>query len=427
MKAYRYSRFIVGFCSILALGVGCGPCPVGEQRPCRRQHHGSCGRPPDADHRLCGYAGRRGFRDHRQWGDLGRDQRRTDRSGCGSHRGRSCYNEQCLRRYPRRRIFASSNGGLSWSPANNGLTTLIVTAIAINPNATSTIYAGTDGGGVFKTTDSGVTWAPANTGLTNTSVQTLAIDPIAPSATVWAGTDGGGVFQTTNAGVGWSQENAGLTNLDVEAIVINPNLTATVYVGTDGGGVYKSTNVLPNWSPENTGLTNTTVLALEIDPSDPDRIYAGTPGGFFRERGRRTELAGQKLRHQQPRCPRHRRGPLGSGKCICRDIRRRHVPNHQCGGGLGRHQQRPCQRNGKRRCRRSCHDIHTLCRHAGRRSVQEYRWGNDLDGGKRRVDPISTFVRCWWMPPRRPRYTQEPTAVGYSSAATGLTIGRFPV
>ncbi|HEX7605635.1 MAG TPA: hypothetical protein VF348_02920, partial [Usitatibacter sp.] len=71
-------------------------------------------------------------------------------------------------------------------------------ALAINPSTPSTLYAGTDGGGVFKSTDSGGTWAAANTGLTNLTVQALAIDP-STSSTLYAGTDGGGVFKSTDS------------------------------------------------------------------------------------------------------------------------------------------------------------------------------------------------------------------------------------
>ena len=71
-------------------------------------------------------------------------------------------------------------------------------ALAIDPTTPATLYAGTDGGGVFKSTDAGGTWTSANTGLTNLNVQALAINPTTP-ATLYAGTYNGGVFKSTNA------------------------------------------------------------------------------------------------------------------------------------------------------------------------------------------------------------------------------------
>ena len=43
------------------------------------------------------------------------------------------------------------------------------------------------GGGVFKSTNGGGSWTAINTGLTNPNVLALAIDPSAP-ATLYAGT-----------------------------------------------------------------------------------------------------------------------------------------------------------------------------------------------------------------------------------------------
>ena len=60
-------------------------------------------------------------------------------------------------------------------------------ALAIDPATPSTLYAGTDGGGVFKSTNGGAAWSAVNIGLTNTYVDALAIDPATPS-TLYAGT-----------------------------------------------------------------------------------------------------------------------------------------------------------------------------------------------------------------------------------------------
>ena len=70
-------------------------------------------------------------------------------------------------------------------------------ALAIDPSAPATLYAGTDSG-VFKSTNAGGNWTAINTGLTNTCVLALVIDPSAP-ATLYAGTLGG-VFKSTDGG-----------------------------------------------------------------------------------------------------------------------------------------------------------------------------------------------------------------------------------
>jgi photosystem II stability/assembly factor-like uncharacterized protein len=86
---------------------------------------------------------------------------------------------------------AASDDGAHWSAI--GLTNPRVRALAIDPVTPTTLYAGTDGGGVFKSANGGATWSTVNTDLTNTNVRALAIHPTTPT-TLYAGTDGGGVF-----------------------------------------------------------------------------------------------------------------------------------------------------------------------------------------------------------------------------------------
>src|SRR6516164_6469828 len=53
-------------------------------------------------------------------------------------------------------ILKSINGGATWSAVNNGLTTPLVAALAIDASGPQTVYAGS--GGLFKTDDGGTTW-----------------------------------------------------------------------------------------------------------------------------------------------------------------------------------------------------------------------------------------------------------------------------
>jgi hypothetical protein len=95
-------------------------------------------------------------------------------------------------------VSKSTDGGATWSESTlvSGLTSPTVRAIAVDPNNSNIIYAGTEGGGVFKSTDGGSTWVAINTELTNTTVWSLAVDPN-NSKIVYAGTRGG-IFKTQN-------------------------------------------------------------------------------------------------------------------------------------------------------------------------------------------------------------------------------------
>ncbi len=54
---------------------------------------------------------------------------------------------------------------------SNGPEGGVIYALAIDPATPSTLYAGTDGGGVFKSTNGGGNWSAFNTGLTSTLTQ----------------------------------------------------------------------------------------------------------------------------------------------------------------------------------------------------------------------------------------------------------------
>jgi len=66
---------------------------------------------------------------------------------------------------------------------SNGLGGGLVSALPIDPTTSTTLYAGSDGGGVFKSTDGARTWVAANTDLTISlygGVFAVAIDPRTP-------------------------------------------------------------------------------------------------------------------------------------------------------------------------------------------------------------------------------------------------------
>jgi photosystem II stability/assembly factor-like uncharacterized protein len=156
-----------------------------------------------------------------------------------------------------------------------------ITALVVDPQTPTTLYAGTVAG-VFKSTNGAGTWSAANSDLTSTFVVALAIDPLTP--TLYAGTAGGGVFKSTNGGGSWTAVNNGIPPSSyVGALAIDPLTPTTLYAalfsGAAGGGVFKSTNGGVTWTAVNNGLQ---VLALAIDPVSPTTLYAGGGGVFKR-------------------------------------------------------------------------------------------------------------------------------------------------
>ena len=206
--------------------------------------------------------------------------------------------------------FRTVDGGTTWTGIN-GLRTIAVTTFAIDPNATSTIYAGTYYDGVFKTTDGGATWTPTSPDLPATiPVHALAVDAY---GTVYAGDDVN-MYVSYDGGASWID---GRVWDRVTSIAIDPADNA-VYAAVSGNyrrGVFKSIDLGASWV--DTGLAAGTngvtvsrsivyaatdsgvarnaagngwemlggvfepALAIAANPADPNEVYAGTYSGLF--------------------------------------------------------------------------------------------------------------------------------------------------
>ncbi|WP_243370529.1 choice-of-anchor D domain-containing protein [Geotalea sp. SG265] len=165
---------------------------------------------------------------------------------------------------------SAANQWTSLGPWNGDVECLL----AIPP---STIYAGTHSGGVFKSSDGGVTWSAANNGLGNPTVLALVADPAQP-ATIYAGTYDSGIYKTTDGGSSWAR----LSAAPATGFALGVDPVGTIYAGTFGNGIYKSSDGGVTWQSANGGMTTAQVYAFAIDPDVATTLYAGTANGIFR-------------------------------------------------------------------------------------------------------------------------------------------------
>lgn len=173
-------------------------------------------------------------------------------------------------------MFKSTTSGDVWTAcANTGLGSLNATTLAMDP--TGNLYAGTEGG-IFASSDCS-SWSAVNGGLTVDAakpVVAIAIDPATP-ANLFAGLDGGGIFKSLNSGATWASTTGLPVNARVKALAMkdSSNLFAAVY----GGGIYKSTTGGDSWAACATQPANLNLLSLLIDVSG--KLYAGSEAGAF--------------------------------------------------------------------------------------------------------------------------------------------------
>lgn len=108
----------------------------------------------------------------------------------------------------RHAIYKTTNGGASWENLKEGLfdagafAYAMLTAIVVNPADPKTLFAGSAGTsnagatfyGVYRSNDGGAHWAKFGSGLESVPVKSLIFDPTNKNR-LYAGTEGGGVFR----------------------------------------------------------------------------------------------------------------------------------------------------------------------------------------------------------------------------------------
>jgi hypothetical protein len=172
-------------------------------------------------------------------------------------------------------VSRSTNNGLSWQTANNGLTNLNVSSLAAVGNK---VFAATAGAGVFASTDGGVSWGPTGPLLDPTNL--LISNNIVALATIgtslFAGPDIYGVFYSPNSGVNWYPAGKGLSLKPVNCFFSKDSL---IFAGTLTDGVYRTTDSGKTWSPSNLGGAQLDVRAFA---SSGGNLFAATFGsGLF--------------------------------------------------------------------------------------------------------------------------------------------------
>lgn len=192
------------------------------------------------------------------------------------------------------RILKSSDGGLSWDRADEGIDfgTHPSSPLAIHPANPDIVFAGT-GSGLFRTTD-GHTWEEvtlleASDLPFDTSepvefiipIDAAAISPSAPD-TVYA-TASSLVFKSEDGGLSWSNTFLIPTPLFGRStdLAVDPDDPNTLFIGNQSG-LFRSRDGGLGWTKLEKGLGSTAVQSLAFDPANPLALYCGTSLGVIK-------------------------------------------------------------------------------------------------------------------------------------------------
>jgi hypothetical protein len=111
--------------------------------------------------------------------------------------------------------------GKTWKEINNGIEVRFIGFLIMHPTNSKILYAAAgnlawgilhegEAGAIYRTTDGGETWVPKNNGLMSLDVRSLAIDPTNPDV-IYAGLgEGAGIYRSTDGGETWEAINYGI-------------------------------------------------------------------------------------------------------------------------------------------------------------------------------------------------------------------------
>jgi len=179
-------------------------------------------------------------------------------------------------------VFFSDDLGQTWAQSLNGLTTPLLSALAIAPNGA--LFAGALGGDLFASFNFGRSWTagmvPSERKKTVTAM--LASPNFSKDGSAFAATDGGGLLVTRNSGQTWEDSSFGLGSATVLALAapLDWSRRETMFAATNEG-VYYSPNGGRAWRETELMLDDDAVDVLAVSPNfeEDHTVYAGTEAG----------------------------------------------------------------------------------------------------------------------------------------------------
>jgi photosystem II stability/assembly factor-like uncharacterized protein len=242
-------------------------------------------------------------------------------------------------------VFASTDGGATWSEADQGMNARNVSAFAVSPTAPATVYSVAEWypqssyiqGVVYKSLNSGAVWTKLSITLSNlTAAPQILVDPlygerlwIREQHSLWRSENGGlnwlglpartymddlgdlavsartsgylvlagtgirypgavpymAFERSLDAGTSWSIFPVTLEKSSGSAIALDPQDGNIIFVGGEKGGpgaLFRSRDGGASWTEiDGNAFGTDPVAAIGIDSEDGNRLFVGTAGGFF--------------------------------------------------------------------------------------------------------------------------------------------------
>ncbi|WP_251067259.1 glycosyl hydrolase [Streptomyces sp. ISL-36] len=201
--------------------------------------------------------------------------------------------------YTNETILRSDDAGVSWQLKNAGITgrVLFYAPFALDPASPTTCYFGGDR--LWRSENSADTWSSVSA-TAGEAITAIAVHP-ADSNTVYVGTEGGSVYRYRRTGATWNP--ADVTRTDLTAAPLPPVCVSDIAVDNAGtvwvtiagllsseqpgefgnDHVYRRAATDTVWTSRSNGLLQANPInTIVIDPANSNRLFCGGDVGIFR-------------------------------------------------------------------------------------------------------------------------------------------------
>ncbi len=177
-------------------------------------------------------------------------------------------------------VYKSINEGMSFEQKgfiseDENLFRSNIASIALDPQDSNVIYAGTEKNGLFRSFDAGETWVRNETSFG--AVSSIVINPENPDE-IYITTrfeNRGKIMKTVDGGTEWTEPfTQSVGGIENWRLAMDPNNSSILYAGDSRGGIYKTTDSGKTW--ETLLWAQSGIRRITIDNVDTSRVYFGT-------------------------------------------------------------------------------------------------------------------------------------------------------
>lgn len=198
-------------------------------------------------------------------------------------------------------LWVSADAGRSWQPAEEGIRSPQITAVAVSSveraGALGVVYAGTEPSALYRSEDGGVTWLELSSMLalpsaptwsfpprpSTSHVRAIGLDPL-QAGVLLAAIEAGALVRSFDSGQTWEDRQPG-GPFDTHTLGLPRQYPGHIYSAAGDGvirageGFAESHDRGTTWERPSAGLQHHYLWGLAVDPANPDTLVISAAAG----------------------------------------------------------------------------------------------------------------------------------------------------